>query len=187
MLELLSRNWGWVVLRGAVGILFGVLTFVYPAVTLVTLVFLFGIYAIVDGVGMSVSAIANRRGQPRWVALLVGGLLGIAVGVATLLWPEITSVVLLALIATWAIITGLAEIVAAVQLRKELANEWLLVLAGVFGVAFGVLLVLNPAQGALAVVLLIGAYAVIYGSVLVAFGFKLRKWRTTHPTTAFAA
>lgn len=176
MVETLTRNWGWVALRGVVAILFGVLTMFNPGITLAVLVLFFGAYALVDGIFMAISAIANRRGEPRWVALLIGGLLGIAAGLVTFFWPGITTIALLAVIAAWAIVTGVAEIVAAIRLRKEITGEWLFVLAGLLAVAFGVIAILRPGAGALAIVLWIGIYALISGVLLVALALKLRSW-----------
>jgi uncharacterized membrane protein HdeD (DUF308 family) len=176
MVEILARNWGWVLLRGIVAVLFGVFTLFNPAIALMTLVLLFGAYALLDGVFMVVWAIVNRRGRPRWVALLVGGLLGIVIGIQTLVTPNITAVALLAIIAAWSIMVGIAEFVAAVKLRKMLTGEWMLMLAGLTSVAFGVLLFARPALGFLAVVLLIGAYAIFSGILLAALAFRLRSW-----------
>lgn len=182
MVELLTRNWGWVALRGVVAILFGALTFLNPGITLAVLVIWFGAYALVDGIFMVASAIANRHGEPRWGTLLVGGLLGIAAGIVTFFWPGITALALLTLIAVWAIITGIAEIVAAIRLRKEITGEWMFVVAGLLAVAFGVVLFVAPGAGALAMILWIGAYALLSGIVLVALGFRLRSWGRSHAT-----
>lgn len=181
MVEALARNWGWVLLRGIVAILFGVLTLVYPGIALRTFVLLFGAYAVVDGIALVVAAIANRKGEQRWGALLVGGLLGIAVGIVTFLMPGITAVALLAVIATWAIVLGIAEVAAAIELRKVIADEWLLIIVGVASVAFGVFMIARPAAGALAVLLWIGAYAVITGILQIALAFRLRSWGQTLP------
>jgi uncharacterized membrane protein HdeD (DUF308 family) len=174
--EILARNWGWVALRGVVAIIFGLLTIFQPGITLVALVFLFGGYAVVDGVFAIVSAIANRRDEPHWVALLVGGIAGVALGILTFLMPGITATVLLYLIGAWAIITGVAEIMVAIRLRKMIEGEWMLVLAGVVSVAFGLVLFITPGTGALAVVLWIGTYAIIAGILLLALAFRLRSW-----------
>lgn len=181
MAGMLTRNWGWIALRGGVAILFGLLTLFYPQITLATLILLFGAYALVDGIFMVVSAIANRHGEPRWGTLLVGGLLGIAAGIATYTWPGLTGVVLLSVIAVWAILMGVFEVAAAIRLRKQLEGEWALILAGVLSVAFGVLIVMRPGAGALAVAFWIGAYALVYGVVLLALGFRLRSWGRLHP------
>jgi len=180
MVEVLSRNWGWVVLRGVVAILFGLLTLFNPGITLALLVLMFGAFAFVDGLFMAVSAVANRRGQPGWVALLIGGLLAVGVGLLTFFRPGITAIALLALIAAWAIITGVAEIVTAIRLRKEITGEWMLVLAGLLAVAFGVIIFAAPGVGALAMALWIGIYALVSGIVLIALGFRLRNWGRLH-------
>jgi uncharacterized membrane protein HdeD (DUF308 family) len=174
---MLTRNWGWVALRGVVAIIFGLLTLANPAISLAALILLFGAYAIVDGIFTIVAAIANRRAEPHWVALLLSGLVSIAIGVITFVMPGITATALLFLIAAWAIVVGIAEIVAAIRLRKIITGEWLLVLIGLLSVVFGVLLITNPGAGALAVVMWIGAYAVVIGILLVVLAFRLRKWQ----------
>lgn len=179
-MEILSRNWGWLVLRGIAAILFGVLTAFQPGITLAALVLLFGAYAFVDGVGMVVWGIANRRDEPGWVSLIVGGLLGVAAGVVTFFWPAMTTVALLFVIATWAMATGLAAIVAAIRLRKEMAGEWRLALSGLLSVGFGVTLLAAPAAGALAMVLWIGGFAIVSGVLLIALGMRLRSWGRIH-------
>lgn len=182
MVEVLTRNWRLVVLRGVVAILFGILTFFNPAITLAVLVLMFGAYALVDGIFLVASAIANRHGEPRWVALLIGGLVGAAIGIVTFFWPGLTAVALLAVIATWSIVTGVAEIVAAIRLRKEITNEWFFIVAGIVAVAFGAMLFYAPGAGALAMVFWIAAYALVSGVLLIAFGFKLRNWSRLQPT-----
>ena len=185
MVAQLIRNWGWVAARGALAIVFGVLTLLYPGITLVGLVVLFGAYALVDGVVMIVSAIANHRREPRWGMLVFGGMLGIGAGVLTFFWPGITALALLAIIAAWAIIMGIVEIAVAVRLRKEISGEWLMILSGLLAIAFGALLIVSPGPGALAVVLWIGVYAVLSGVLLLGLAFRLRSWgRSTGLLTA---
>jgi uncharacterized membrane protein HdeD (DUF308 family) len=180
MVETLTRNWSWVLLRGLVAILFGLLTLFNPGITLATLVLLFGAYALVDGAFMVVAAIANRRGQPRWGSLLAGGVLGIAAGAATILMPRVTAILLLALIATWAIVVGAAEIVVAIRVRKEIEGEWAYILAGSLAVMFGVFLVTRPHAGALVIGLWIGVFALVSGVTLTASAFRLRSWARAH-------
>lgn len=180
MLESLTRNWGWVLLRGIMAILFGVITLFYPGVTLTMLVLLFGAYALLDGIALVVTAIANRHGESHWGAMLVGGILGIGAGIVTFLMPGVTAVALLAIIATWAIIIGVAEIVASIELRRVLTDEWMLALAGVASVAFGAILVVRPQVGALAMALWIGGSAVAWGIMLTVLAFRLRSLGQVH-------
>ena len=133
MLHALARNWWLLLLRGIAAIIFGVLTFVWPGITLLTLVLLYGAYALVDGVLAILAAITGDAPAPRWWLAIVG-LLGILVGILTLAWPGITALVLLLFIAGWAIATGILQIVGAVRLRTEIDNEWLLIASGVLSV-----------------------------------------------------
>ncbi len=162
MLYAMSRNWWAWALRGVVAILFGIATFIWPSISLAVLVALFGAYALVDGIFATIAALSHTE-VPRWWVLLVEGLVGIGAGVVAFLYPSITALALLMLIAAWAIVTGILEVVAAIQLRKEIEGEWMLALSGVLSVVFGVLLVLQPTAGALAVLWLIGAYAILFG------------------------
>jgi uncharacterized membrane protein HdeD (DUF308 family) len=177
--DLLARNWWVVLLRGIAGIVFGILTFFSPEISLAALVLVFGAYSFADGVLAIISAIRGREND-RWWVLLLEGLAGVAAGVITLFWPGITALALLYVIAAWALVTGGLEIAAAIRLRKVITGEWLLVLAGIASVAFGILLALFPGPGALAVVLWIGAYALVSGALLLALAFKLRSWNRTH-------
>lgn len=168
----MTRYWWVLALRGAFAVLFGVLAFAWPGVTLSALVLLFGAYALVDGVFALVHAAAGGAGV-RW-PLALEGLVGVLAGLGTLAWPEITALALLYLIAAWAIVTGLLEVVGAIRLRRVIDDEWLLGLSGLASVVFGVLLVLWPGAGALAVVWLIGSYAVVFGVLVIALAFRLR-------------
>jgi uncharacterized membrane protein HdeD (DUF308 family) len=159
-----------------VSILFGVLTFLLPGVTLAALVLLFGAYAFVDGIFLIVWAISNHRVLPRWPALVLGGILGTAVGIVTLLRPDLTATALLVTIAVWAIAIGVLTLVTAFQLRQEISGEWRLVLAGMLAVALGVVLLAAPAAGALAMLAWIGTFAIASGVLQVAVGFQIRSW-----------
>jgi uncharacterized membrane protein HdeD (DUF308 family) len=174
MLHLLARRWWALALRGLFAVVFGLLTFFVPGITLMFLVLLFGFYAILDGVFDIVSAI--RAPGHHW-PLLVEGIVGIIAGVLTILWPRITAMVLLYLIAFWAIITGVLEIVAGIRLREVIANELLLILTGFISVLFGILIIVFPGAGALAIVVWIGAYALVFGIILIALAFRLRSFR----------
>jgi uncharacterized membrane protein HdeD (DUF308 family) len=176
-LEILTRNWWALALRGVAGILFGIITFVWPGISLAALVFLWGAYAFADGVLAIVTAV-RRRGADRWWLLLLQGIVGIGAGVVTWLWPGITALALLAVIAAWALMGGALQIAAAIRLRKVISGEWLLALGGVLSIALGVMLLVFPGPGALAVVIWIGAYAFVFGILLLALGFRLRGLRS---------
>jgi uncharacterized membrane protein HdeD (DUF308 family) len=171
-------SWWVLLLRGICAILFGVLTFVWPGITLLTLVLLYGAYALADGVLALAEAVMGGAPAPRWWLALVG-LLGIAVGVLTFAWPGITALVLLLFIAGWAIATGLLQIVGAIRLRKEIENEWLLIASGVLSVIFGLILVVQPGTGALALLYVIGIYAILYGILEIWLSLRLRSHATS--------
>jgi uncharacterized membrane protein HdeD (DUF308 family) len=174
MLHALARNWWLILLRGICAILFGVLTFIWPGVTLFTLVLLYGAFALADGVFALTAAITgNTTTTPRWW-LAVVGLLGIVAGAVTFLWPGVTAVVLQIFIACWAIAIGLMQIIGAIQLRKEIDDEWLLIAGGALSIVFGLVLLFRPGVGALALLYVIGSYAILYGILLVLFSLRLR-------------
>ncbi|MFC4051623.1 HdeD family acid-resistance protein [Actinomadura syzygii] len=174
MFELMARHWWVLAVRGAFAILFGIVAWVWPGITVVVLVALFGAYALLDGVIAVAQAVRGTTGAPRGV-LLVAGAAGIALGIAALVWPGITAFVLLMLIAAWAVATGVLEIVAAIALRKELQGEWAYALTGAISVLFGILLFVWPVSGALAVVWLIGLFAILFGAAMVGAAFRLRR------------
>ena len=171
---ILIRNWWALALRGVAAVLFGVVAWVWPDLTVTVLVALFGAYALVDGVFAIVAAIRAAERQARWGPLLFEGVLGIVAGIVALVWPDLTELALLYFIAAWAIVTGVFEIVAAVRLRREIRGELFLGLAGVASVLFGLLLIAFPGDGAVALVWLIGSYAVIVGILLLVLAFRLR-------------
>jgi len=170
----LARNWWLLLLRGICAIAFGVLAFIWPGVTLLTLVLLYGAYALIDGVLAIAAAIKGGVPAPRWW-LTVVGLLGIAAGVVTLLLPVVSAFLLLLFIAGWAIAIGVMQIIGAIRLRKEIDNEWWLVAGGVLSVLFGLVLAVQPGAGALALLFVIGAYAIVHGITLVSFALRLRR------------
>jgi len=174
MLRPMARYWWLLALRGVAAIIFGILAFAVPEVTLLVLVLLFGIYALIDGVLAIVSAFQQRQENDRWWVVLLEGLAGVAAGVVTLLFPDAATLFLLILIAVWAIFTGIMETIAAIRLRREIENEWALGVTGVLSVILGVLLLINPGAGALGLIWVIGAYAVIAGVLMLYLAFKLR-------------
>jgi uncharacterized membrane protein HdeD (DUF308 family) len=178
MLTQLTRNWWAVALRGVLAILYGVLALIWPGLTLEILVLFFGAYALVDGVFTIYAAFTHRAGHDRWWVILLEGLVGIGAGIVTLAVPGLATLVLLYVIAFWAILTGILEIIAAVRLREEIAGEWLLILSGIASLVLGVLLLLYPAAGAVTVAWLIGVYAILFGLMLLGLGLRLRqRWQ----------
>jgi uncharacterized membrane protein HdeD (DUF308 family) len=176
LLGALAQNWWLLALRGVVAIAFGVLAFIWPGITLLTLTLLWGAYTLSDGVFALWAAIAGKGGEmaPRWW-LGVVGVASILAGLVAFLWPGMTALVLLLFIASWAIIIGVLQVWGAIRLRKEIEGEWLLALNGILSIAFGVILMVQPGVGALAVVWLIGWYAILAGGLAIALAFRLKQ------------
>ncbi len=165
----MAEHWWVVLLRGVLAILFGVLAYTWPGLTVLLLVSIWGAYALIDGI---VGVVAGIRGK--WGSLVVIGLIGIAAGIVAFLWPGLTAVTLLWVIAFWAIVAGVLQISAAIRLRKEVEGEWLWVLSGILTVGLGVLFFLYPGAGILSVTWLIAALAIVWGILLVMLSFKLK-------------
>lgn len=178
MVIVLARNWWTLLLRGLLALIFGVLCFVLPEGALTALVLVFGAYALANGIFAVVGALKASRRHRRWWWVLLEGIVSIIAGLLVFMWPGITALILLYLIAFWAIITGGFEIGTAIQLRKEIDGEWLLALSGIASILLGAVLLIYPAAGALAVVWLIGAYAIVFGVLLISLSLRLRTW---HP------
>lgn len=169
----LARCWWLFVLRGVVSILFGVTALVWPAITAVAFVLLFAAWAIVDGVSSLVAALRDVEKGREALLLGVEGLLGIAAGVVAFVWPEPTLVVVALVAGAWAIVTGVLEIIAAIRLRREIRGELLLALAGGASIVVGIVLVRFPIAGILGLAVLLAAYAVVFGAVLIGLGIRL--------------
>src|SRR5947209_5567609 len=179
-----ADHWWAFALRGVAAVIFGILAFVWPGVTLAVLVLFWGAYALVDGILTLVGAF--RTGQDhRWV-LMIEGVVGIAAGIVTFIWPGLTALVLVYIIAVWALITGVLEVIAAIRLRHVIENEWWLVLSGILSLIFGIALVIAPGAGALALIWLIAAYAIIFGVLLLGLALRLRGVSQRHQLTATA-
>lgn len=172
--DILSRYWWMTLLRGLLWILFGIVIFARPGISLLSLTLALGVVMFVDGIINTVNAFSGRKEQDDWWVLLLVGLAGIGIGVLTFYNPAATALAVVLYVAIWAIATGLLEIVAAVRLRKQIEGEFWLVLAGIASVAFGVLLAARPGVGALTILWLIGAYAIVFGVILLLLSFKVR-------------
>lgn len=169
----LHRSWWLLLLRGIAAVAFGVLTFIWPQISLVSLILVYGIYALVDGVLALIAAIRGGGFAPRWW-LALGGVVSILAAGVAFAWPGLTALVLVYLIGFWSILRGVLEIVGAIRLRNEIANEWSLAAAGALSVIFGLILVFMPGAGALGLLWLIAAWAVLFGLLLIWVAFKVR-------------
>jgi len=181
MIHELARGWGWIALRGALGILFGVVAIASPASAFAAIVLVFGAYAFADGV---FALVALFRGAPKdhfWV-LVFEAVVGIGIGILTIARPAATALALLYYVGIWAILTGIFEVVAAIRLRKEITGELWLGLGGVLSVLFGIVLFAAPGGAALALTVWIGVYAILFGVTLLMLAFRLRRHAASHPT-----
>lgn len=179
---LTNRLWWAVALRGVLAVLFGLLAFILPGITLAALITLFGVFAFVDGVFLLVAGVrAARYRQPRWWVLVLQGIVGIVAGVVAWLLPGLTALSLLYLMAFWAILSGVFEIVFAVSLRKEIENEWMLGFSGFISILLGILFLAIPEAGLLAWVWMIGTYALLSGVLMLVLAFRLRRLISQRP------
>ena len=180
MIHELARNWGWIALRGALALVFGVVAIASPASAFAALVLLFGAYAFADGV-FALVALFRGAARDRFWVLALEAVVGIGIGVLTIARPAATALALLYYVGIWAILTGILELVAAIRLRKEITGELWLGLAGVLSILFGVLLFATPGAAALALAVWVGAYAIVFGVTLLLLAFRLRRFAEGHP------
>jgi uncharacterized membrane protein HdeD (DUF308 family) len=174
--QLLLRSWWMLALRGAAALLFGILALIWPGITLLVLVALFAAYALISGGAAVVASIRNRNSDKGWWLILLLGLVSLVAGVIAVFNPGITILVLVVLMGANALVTGILDIVVAIRLRKQIQREWLLAVAGVVSIVFGLLVFLFPAAGALAMVFLVSFYATLTGILLLTLAFRARKW-----------
>ncbi len=173
MLEKFANHWWVIAVSGVLAIVFGILALVWPQVTLLALVYVFAAFVVADGLVTLYFSIATRKEDERWGMLAASGIVEIVLGVLIFIWPQITAQVFVFLVAAWAIITGVFEIMAATELRNVIENAWLLILTGLLSLAFGVLLVIYPGAGAISLVWIIGFYAILNGILEIVFAFRL--------------
>ena len=173
----LVRNWWALALRGVFAVLFGLIAFLMPGVTLAALVLMFGAYSLVDGVFSIIAGIRAAERRERWWPFALEGLLDILVGLIAFFMPAAAAFALLFVVAAWAIITGVLRISAAIRLRKEIRGEWMLILSGALSVLLGIFLIFLPGAGFVTLVWWLGAYATIYGITLLTLAFRLRAHR----------
>ena len=174
MKQYLAKYWWVFLLRGIFSVIFGILAFVMPGLTIATLVIVWGAYALVDGVfSLWASATGGTKADDHWLVGLQG-LIGLAAGIITLIMPGVTALGLLIAIAAWSLVVGVLQIAAAIKLRKEIEGEFWLGLSGLISILFGLFIIARPGEGALAVIWIIGSYALIFGVFLVAFAFRIK-------------
>jgi uncharacterized membrane protein HdeD (DUF308 family) len=173
-IHVLARNWWTWLVRGILAIVFGILAFLWPGATILAIGILFGAYALVDGIFAIVAAVRAAETQQRWWPFVLEGIVGILIAAITFYDIRITLFALYFTIAAWAFLTGILEIIAAVQLRKHIANEIWLIIGGIASILFGVLMIYFPLAGALAIIWLIAAYAIVFGFIMIAFSLRLR-------------
>lgn len=174
MVHVLARNWWAIALRGVVAILFGLFAFLYPGATLFALIIVFGAYALVDGVFAIIASVRAAKSHERWLYLLLSGIVGILAAAVVWFYPGLAALTLLYVIGAYAIITGVLEIAAALRLRELMTDWWWWLVAGLASLIFGALLFWHPGVGALAVLWLIGTYAIAFGIFLLGFAWRLK-------------
>jgi uncharacterized membrane protein HdeD (DUF308 family) len=182
MFTLVTRNWWVIAIRGVAAIAFGVLAIAWPQLTIVTLVFLFGAYALIDGVSSLIAVIRGdpqTRGRGLWFALI--GVVGILVGIYAFVFPGLTTIALLYVVAAWAIVTGILQVLAAIWLRREIEGEWLLALGGILSVVFGLLLVIAPGAGIMSLLFVVAIWAIIFGVSLLGLALRMRSLHQSRP------
>ena len=177
----LTSNWWALALRGVLGILLGLVALTRPGVTLAAIILLVGAYMFVDGVVAIMASLRGMRAGDRWGWMLVEGIIGIVAGIIVFRTPATAAIVLVWLVAFWAIMHGAAEIGAGIRLRKMIENEWLLILAGVLSLALGIFILMRPGLGVLLLVTWIGVYALFAGIVTLMLAFRVRRWSHEHP------
>ncbi|KAB2716360.1 HdeD family acid-resistance protein [Brucella anthropi] len=186
MNDILANNWWAVALRGVVAILFGIAAFAMPLVTMLSLVVVFAAFSFVDGVfGIIMSVRGARKGE-RWVWLLLSGILGIVASAVAILWPGITVLAFVILVAAWALVSGTLMLISAFRLKIDHGRVWL-VIGGIASIVFGILLVISPFIGALVLTFWTGAHALVLGATLLILAYKLRSHRTGQPSNLAAA
>jgi uncharacterized membrane protein HdeD (DUF308 family) len=179
----LARNWWALAIRGLLGIAVGVIAFLMPAATMLALVLLFAAYMLADGVFAIVAAVRAARRHERWAWLVLEGVADIAAGAIAALWPGITVVALVLLVAAWALVSGTFMVMAAFRLNID-HGRWWLVLGGFASIIYGLLLLIAPLIGALVLTWWFGAYALIFGAALLMLAFRLKARNDErHPAT----
>lgn len=175
MINELAQNWWAVLIRGILALILGILIIaVPPIVTLAVLIIFLGAYFLVDGIFAIISAFSSKH-QHKWV-LIVEGILGIIIGIIVFVWPVMTALVLLFLIAIWAVVTGIMEIVFAGVNWNRGQGKWWLLIGGILSLVLGIIMFAQPAAGALALIIFVEIYLILFGIMLIALSIWLKQW-----------
>lgn len=169
----LSKHWMGILIRGIIAILIGAMAIFWPGVGIQVLVLIFGIYAFLDGALALFSGVSLNS-----VAMVIEGIVGVLVGIYIFFWTEQAVVLFILVIAVWAIVTGIFEIIAGLQLRRQIANEFLLLFVGIVSILFGSLIFIKPAILAVAISFIFGVYALIFGIFLVALAITVKGYKS---------
>ncbi len=180
MIDQLARHWWMLALRGALAILIGIVAFVKPGITLLALILLFGIYALLDGIFAIAAAFRLRHADEGWWPLVFEGVFGILAGIVAFVWPSLTALTLITLIAVWAILTGVLGLVTAARLRRHMSDEWFQLFSSIVSILLGIVLIVEPGAGLLAWTWMFGVYALLFGVLFLALAFRLRSWEHHH-------
>ena len=182
----LARNWWVLLLRGILAVIFGIVAVINPAVTITVLVIYIGAWYLVDGIFSIITSLTAPKGYRGWVWLLISGVIGVIIGLITFFMPGLTALVLLYYVIAWLMVTGVMQVIAGIRLRKEISGEFFLITGGILSVVLGLYFLVNPGAGALAFIWLIGAYAIVFGAMMVILAFRLRSRRGGKGRTAAA-
>jgi len=177
--QAIRRNWWMLALRGVLAIIFGLIALLAPGIALLAFVYVFGVYALIDGIMAAYIAIRERGSLSRWAWILFEGLLGIIAGIVAFIYPGLTALVLLYIVAIWAVVTGIMEIVTAIAIRGFTAREWALGLAGILSILFGIVLFIFPGTGLLSILWLVGVYSIVFGILFIVRAFQMRSWASS--------
>jgi uncharacterized membrane protein HdeD (DUF308 family) len=184
MINQLTRYWWLLALRGVLAILFGLVAFALPGITLAALIMLFGVYALLDGIFAIAAAFRVRHADEGWWPLIIEGVFGIIAGFVAFSWPGLTALSLVTLVAVWAIVTGVFGLISAARLRRHMSDEWFQLLSSVASIVLGILLITEPAAGLVVWVWIIGAYALVFGVLFLTMAFRLRNLEHRHRSTS---
>ena len=177
--QAVRRNWWMLALRGVLAIIFGLIALLAPGIALLAFVYVFAVYALIDGIMAVYIAIRERGSLSRWAWVLFEGILGIIAGIVAFVYPGLTALVLLYIVAIWAVVTGIMEIVTAIAIRGFAAREWALGLAGILSIIFGIVLFIFPGAGLLSILWLVGIYGIVFGILFIVRAFQMRSWASS--------